>query len=187
MTWDKLVAQFTEAAAEEELPTAPKALSRKNWAFLKKMITDELSEVDQAFADFDNQITQVTEEGLQYAYDSSDLIAEQADGMIDMIYYILDCARKHGISLDPIMELVHSANMTKVDPETGKCRRDTDPTSPRFGKILKPVNFKAPNIKAEVNRQSAVGFKIVDTPDFDINQPLLDLQNQLKSESETEI
>lgn len=100
------VREFTRAC-HDELPGKPVAMSNDAIGFIRTMVNDEMDELEQA--------TTVT---------------EQADALVDAIYYICDCAVRHGINLDPLFAIVHQANMTKV--VDGKVVRRAD------GKIMKP-------------------------------------------------
>ena len=121
------VHQFT-VACKEGLPDRPTRISNERIAFIRQMVNDEMDELE-----------------------SSGTIAEQADALVDAIYYICDFAATHGINLDPLFEIVHDANMQKIID--GKVIRRKD------GKILKPEGWKdpAPKLEAEIDRQLEVG------------------------------
>ena len=78
-------------------------------------------------------------------------VTEQADALVDAIYYICDTAVRHGMNLDRIFEIVHRANMQKV--VNGRVIRRED------GKILKPEGWQdpAPFLTAEIQRQQSEG------------------------------
>merc|ERR1719410_2774899 len=78
-------------------------------------------------------------------------IGEQGDALVDMWYYSLNAAAKKGVNLSSIFDVVHRANMAKIDPATGKCMKRPD------GKIIKPAGWKAPNVAAEIQRQFQQG------------------------------
>ncbi len=122
-TISALVSQFTYATEETAKPFArkPILLPAEKVAFITKMVADEMEELAEATS-----------------------IDEQADALVDAIYYICDTAARHGINLDPIIDIVHGANMKKVGPD-GKVVRNTDPKSPRFGKIEKPAGWVPPD------------------------------------------
>lgn len=119
--------EFT-SACEESLPNKPRLLSPEKIAFIKKMVNDELDELAEA-AD----------------------VAEQADALVDAIYYICDTAARHGMNLDPLFDIVHQANMGKV--VNGKVIRRED------GKILKPAGWvdPGPRLENEMRRQEENG------------------------------
>ena len=77
--------------------------------------------------------------------------AEQADALVDAIYYICDTAVRHGMNIDRVFEIVHGANMQKV--VDGKVIRRAD------GKILKPDGWQDPGplLDREMTRQAESG------------------------------
>lgn len=111
------VREFSLACQKKEnsLPQTPHQISSKQISFIKKMVNDELEELEEAKT-----------------------IGEQSDALIDAIYYICDSAVKHGINLDKIFDIVHKANMTKVVDgkvirrEDGKILKPQNWQDPRF-------------------------------------------------------
>jgi predicted HAD superfamily Cof-like phosphohydrolase len=103
-------------------------MSKEAVAFIRKMVNDELDELEEATTKVD-----------------------QADALVDAIYYICDCAARHGMNLDPLFDIVHGANMKKVI--NGKVIRRED------GKILKPEGWERPEpkLEAEMSRQEKQG------------------------------
>jgi predicted HAD superfamily Cof-like phosphohydrolase len=75
-------------------------------------------------------------------------ITEQADAMIDLIYFALGTLVEMGVKPDRLFEIVHSANMRKLFPD-GKPRYNSD------GKTLKPVTWEDPEneLISEINNQ----------------------------------
>eukprot|EP01046_Picozoa_sp_COSAG06_P110769 COSAG06_NODE_57315_length_280_cov_5.243094_1_plen_93_part_11 len=47
-----------------------------------------------------------------------DQVAAQADALVDIQYYMLNCAAKKGINMSAIFGVVHAANMAKRNPAT---------------------------------------------------------------------
>merc|ERR1719410_446237 len=82
---------------------------------------------------------------------SYEVIGEQADAMVDIWYYSLNAMAKKGVNLSSIFDLVHSANMAKRDPQTGRFIKRGD------GKIVKPKGWRAPNVGQEIKRQQDQG------------------------------
>jgi len=121
----KIVKEFTKACAEETLPDSPVEMKEDKIAFITKMVNDELQELSEASN-----------------------VAEQADALVDAIYYICDFAVRQGFDLDPIFDIVHKANMSKV--VNGRVIRRED------GKILKPDGWIDPDplLQKEIGRQS---------------------------------
>ena len=83
--------------------------------------------------------------------EESESITEQADALVDAIYYICDTAARHGMNLDPLFDIVHQANMSKI-VDGHVIRRDD-------GKIMKPDTWidPAPLLIEEVERQHRDG------------------------------
>lgn len=128
------VSDFVKACGEGA--PYPQIFSKEDINFLQKMVDDEFSEFYKAR----NEI-------------------EQADALVDIIYYVVHAAVKKGYDLDPIFDIVHNANMKKV--VEGKVIRRDD------GKILKPEGWTSPEpfIKKEIHRQ------------LSRRQPFLDMGN----------
>lgn len=69
-------------------------------------------------------------------------LPEIADGMVDLIYVVMDAAVAYGIDLPAVWELVQAANMEK---EGGATRAD--------GKILKPPGWVPPDVAGALASQ----------------------------------
>lgn len=125
--YTETVREFT-TACHDGLPDRPTSLSPDSVAFIRRMVSDEMEELAEAESSVD-----------------------QADALVDAIYYICDCAVRHGMNLDPLFSIVHQANMGKV--VNGKVVRRED------GKILKPEGWAPPEprIHAEMQRQARDG------------------------------
>merc|ERR1712008_342330 len=80
-----------------------------------------------------------------------EVIGEQGDALVDIWYYSLNAMAKKGVNLSSIFDLVHSANMAKRDPATGRFEKRDD------GKIVKPKGWRAPNVGQEIKRQQDQG------------------------------
>lgn len=121
--YSKKVKEFSKACGE--IAPKPVFLNKEKIDFLFQMVKDEFEEL------------KVAKDG-----------AEQADALVDMIYYVIDTAVKNGYNLDPVFDIVHQANMNKVI--NGKVTRRAD------GKILKPLGWTSPDrlIAKEIEKQS---------------------------------
>ncbi|MDR2786574.1 MAG: HAD family hydrolase [Treponema sp.] len=77
-------------------------------------------------------------------------IYEQADAMIDLIYFALGTLVEMGIKPDEIFEIVHKANMSKLWPD-GTPRYKDD------GKTLKPPGWQDPEplLRESIDRKIA--------------------------------
>lgn len=124
----KKVRRFSSLAAKKPLGNKPHALTKKEVDFLITMVNDEMEELKEAKD-----------------------IGEQADALVDAIYYLLDGAAKKGINLDPIFSIVHKNNLTKV--------KNKKVVHSQEGKVLKPKDWKDPSIliKNEIKRQIKEG------------------------------
>lgn len=124
----KKVRRFSSLAAKKPLGNKPHALTKQEVDFLITMVNDEMEELKEAKD-----------------------VGEQADALVDAIYYLLDGAAKKGINLDPIFSIVHKNNLTKV--------KNKKVVHSQEGKVLKPKDWKDPSIliKNEIKRQIKEG------------------------------
>jgi predicted HAD superfamily Cof-like phosphohydrolase len=78
----------------------------------------------------------------------ADEIVEQADAMIDVIYFALGTLVEMGIKPDNLFKIVQDANMAKLWSD-GKPHYNKD------GKTIKPSTWEDPHdkLKAEIERQ----------------------------------
>jgi len=151
------VRKFTQACGHST-PNTPQVMNRPEVEFITKMILDELLELNSTVMT-PNEAKNSIKNMLKVAKDCPQLrtsnaaliVAEQADALVDIWYYSLNCAAKKGINLSTVFNMVHAANMSKVNPVTGKCVRRGD------GKIEKPAGWCPPNINREMQRQLAMG------------------------------
>lgn len=127
MGYTQSVREFT-VACNDKLPQSPVKMTNEKIDFITKMVNDEMQELADA-----------------------ESVTEQADALVDAIYYICDTAVRHGMNLDPLFAIVHGANMQKV--VDGKVIRRED------GKIMKPPCWEdpAPKLEAEIARQELDG------------------------------
>lgn len=78
----------------------------------------------------------------------ADEIVEQADAMIDVMYFALGTLVEMGIKPDNLFDIVQAANMAKLWPD-GEPHYDMD------GKTIKPSIWEDPHpkLEAEIRRQ----------------------------------
>ena len=78
----------------------------------------------------------------------ADEIVEQADAMIDVIYFALGTLVEMGIKPDRLFQIVQEANMAKLWP-------DGKPHYNEEGKTIKPASWEDPHnkLKKEIERQ----------------------------------
>jgi predicted HAD superfamily Cof-like phosphohydrolase len=128
MTYTTSVKEFSDACNDGANPTTPQLMDTAAVEFIAEMVNDELDELREATD-----------------------VAEQADALVDAIYYICDTAVRHGMNLDRVFAIVHGANMQKV--VDGRVIRRDD------GKILKPDGWRDPGplLLDEVARQTREG------------------------------
>lgn len=151
------VLEFSKATGKS-IPSVPRAMTPDEVCQLIKMVLSEVQELADT-------VTSSSEESLalmksclgvdQSKHSGGNLseierIAEQSDAMVDAWYYMLDRAGRCGMNLSRVFDVVHSANMAKINPETGKCLLRED------GKVLKPHGWTPPDIVAEIRRQGYV-------------------------------
>jgi predicted HAD superfamily Cof-like phosphohydrolase len=150
------VRQFTEESSGKVCPTVPKVMKREAVEFIMKMVFSEMGEMAQTVCNSTEETFKLMHDcighdfNLNYDYEKPkkdvDVIAEQNDAMVDAWYYMLNCAAKHGVNLSSIFDVVHEANMAKKWND-GKFHRRDD------GKVIKPDDWKEPDIKGEIIRQ----------------------------------
>ena len=79
-------------------------------------------------------------------------IVEQADAMIDTIYFALGTLVEMGVEPDPLFEIVQHANMSKLW-EDGK------PHYNEMGKVIKPKGWEDPHYKLEASINKMINKK----------------------------
>ena len=141
MSNSQIVREFSSLVAKsqgKELPNKAIPFSTESAKFMAKMVIDELIEM------------------LAYSsvsvYDRKKLLSniieneDYMDSVVDIEYYMKDVCARHGQNTDKVFELVHKANMSKVnDNGLFTIRED--------GKVVKPQNWKPADITTEVERQ----------------------------------
>jgi len=80
---------------------------------------------------------------LQTAVNNNDKV-EQLDALIDIIVVTIGAIHSMGADAEGAWKEVMRTNFAKIDSETGKVRKRED------GKVLKPLGWKPPNLKAFV-------------------------------------
>lgn len=80
----------------------------------------------------------------------SEKIEDQADAMIDLIYFALGTLVEMGIKPEKLFDIVHEANMSKLWPD-GKPHFNED------GKVIKPSNWVDPEplISDAISKETA--------------------------------
>lgn len=123
MSYGEKVRQFQTEIAAYPIPDHPLDELPANWApALKAMINEELDETLQAAQ-------------------TNDMV-EVADGLADLLYFIVGQAIRAGIDIDSVFDEVHRSNMTKKSgPKPGR------PVAIPFD-CYKDANYSPPNIKS---------------------------------------
>lgn len=152
------VREFTEAA-EQPTPNVPELMNKKEVFFVADMMIDEIMEMMATVSkpeEYKKHLKDTIDNSRDLVLDlenmeEDEIIAEQADAIVDCMYYGLNATAKKGVNLTEVFNVVHMANMAKKDEKTGKFPRRED------GKIIKPEGWKAPDIVYEIKRQRKEG------------------------------
>jgi len=151
------VRNFTRACGQPT-PSAPQLMNRSEVEFITKMVVDELLELNatvmgsmEAKNSIINMLKIAKNCPQMSTANQAEIVSEQADALVDIWYYSLNTAARKGINLNSVFDLVHAANMRKVNPATGMCIKRAD------GKIEKPAGWCPPNIAKEMQRQAMLG------------------------------
>lgn len=156
------VYEFTSCAGQP-VKNYPEIMTKDEVYFLVKMILDEVMElcstVDEAKEVKQKLISLINESKDIPLFSSNtqeEIIAEQADALVDINYYGLNAMAKKGVNLSKIFDIVHNSNMTKRNPVTGVFEKRAD------GKIIKPPSFIEPDVTGEIIQQKEKGAFNVD-------------------------
>lgn len=153
MSFASQVKEFTADTKER-----PVVMSKEAVEFIARMVCSELVELAQTVTESPEEAVDLVRRSvntdLNVSYtkpvDETALLADQADALADVNYYVYNCACKHGINLSKVLDVVHQANMDKKFPDGTFHRRDD-------GKIIKPEGWKEPDMTAEIARQTSNG------------------------------
>lgn len=151
--YDK-VRDFTIQAGQQ-VTDEPTPMNRDETIFLLRMALSELQELALTVTDSVEESVELlkscvgTIDKSQHEKLTTDdeIIAAQADSIVDLWYYGLNAFAKKSVDISKIFNTVHDANMAKRDPTTKKFIHRED------GKIIKPEGWTAPNIVEEVAKQ----------------------------------
>lgn len=146
-------------------PEVPTAFSTEDALHRAGFKAEELVEFLYAASDNHPQTFATLVDGLHQAVDQAkakvlkkdkqvEPLVDQVDALIDVLYFTYGSFSLLGVDPEPIMEIVHQANMGKLFPD-GQPHYD-----PVTNKVLKPEHWEADyapeaKIKAEINRQLA--------------------------------
>jgi len=145
-------------AAGHNTPNTPQLMNRLEVEFITKMVLDELLEFNatvmnpfDAKASIMNMLKVAKNYPQMQTADKAEILGAQANTLVDIWYNSLSCGVKKGINLSSVFDLVHNANMRKINPATGMCIRRAD------GKIEEPQGWCPPNVAEEIQRQATQG------------------------------
>jgi Cof subfamily protein (haloacid dehalogenase superfamily) len=157
---------FDKAVSE-----SPSPYSIKGASFRTGFKVEELVEFLYATADNDPEVFKTAVDAMHKDIDKAvakiekkgrtieDPIVDQADALVDMLYFVYGSFVLMGVDPQPLFDYVHDANMAKLWPD-GKAHYD-----PVTHKILKPEDWEenhAPEekIKEEIARQMKNGIHL---------------------------
>jgi len=125
-------------------------------------LNDSFEKVREFHRAFDHRCpdgpTLLTEERVQKRYNwmleeldelrKADSIHDQADAVIDLMYFALGTLVEMGVKPEPLFKIVHEANMNKLWPD-GKVHYAPD------GKVIKHPSWRPPEpqLMREIERQ----------------------------------
>lgn len=153
------VYDFTLNSFGNSLPTTPCPMSSGDVTFITRMVLEELMELVVTIPGFKEDPKEVLKGILEISRfppvdrnvtETVEIIAEQADALVDMIYYMENAGSKMGWNLQEIFDEVHKANMSKKW-EDGEFHRD------QHGKVIKPKHWKEPDIVSVIKKQISQG------------------------------
>lgn len=139
------VKQFM-SKAEQEVKEKPEYLDTSTSMFRCGLIMEELNELIAALG-LNMAIIKGDDDTAQVVLDDrgpEPCMVEIADALADIIVVTTGTALAHGIDLAPILDMVDASNLDKF---RGDAHMRGD------GKWIKPSDWKAPDIKAELERQ----------------------------------
>lgn len=147
------VRDFTVQAGQQ-CSDEPTPMTKDEVKFLLRMCLSELQELALTVCGSVDESVELLSESLKTIDKSpyvplttnDELIAAQADSIVDLWYYGLNAFAKKSVDLSKIFNVVHESNMDKRDPVTKKFIRRED------GKILKRDGWTAPDITQVVSK-----------------------------------
>lgn len=150
MNKQSMVAEFMLTSGRQHVPKEPEIPDLDSRLLRIKLIAEELSELAKASMIH----CSITIGGDFFAYHHTyaphgmdqepDMLPDAADALADLLYIIYGTCVAWGIKIDPVFGAVHAANMEKLGPGA-RTRKD--------GKVLKPPDWKPPDIKAVLESQ----------------------------------
>ena len=154
-TESKMAREFTQAAQSDPLPKTPQEMTPAEVDLVCRLVLEELLELQATVRpskDAKRSLKLEIDGGktlplTKYEENDPKKIADQADALVDVLYFVHNAGAKSGLDLSAVFRIVHEANMRKRDPKTGVFARRED------GKIIKPEGWTPPDVLAEIMRQ----------------------------------
>lgn len=112
----------------------PTLLGIERLANFKRVLLEEVDEVDEIIKDYSKCPQNMSEE------DKMRLLTKMSDWLGDMVVYIASEAIKHGINLEDVLGIIMQSNFSKLGA-------DGNPVYDERGKVLKGPNYWAPESK----------------------------------------
>ncbi len=158
------IAETFHQTFDPRRPAQPQPFSTKEACHRAGFKIEELVEFLYAASNNDRAVFTEAVESLRQAIDLAqekvvrkqhsvtDPLVDQVDALTDLLYFCYGSFSLMGVDPQPILEIVHQANMQKLFPD-GKPHYD-----PVTNKVLKPADWEEkaapePRIKAELKRQ----------------------------------
>jgi predicted HAD superfamily Cof-like phosphohydrolase len=134
----KLMDQVREfmKAAGQRIGSEPGDVLPKDANLGLKLIEEELTEFQTAL---------LTWKALTIVHSETEVLAEIADALGDLLYVVTWTALAFGFPMAEIMDEIQRSNMTKFGPGASK--------DPETGKVRKPPDWTPPNIKALLEKK----------------------------------
>lgn len=151
INFSEYVKKFTEESKEIICPDFPQNIPQDKVIFLTKMIMSELDELICTISNNEDDKNNIMDHIFNSYLPEFENI-DQIDSLVTIYYLSKNLAYSHGINLSKIFHEVHTANLNKRDPVSKKyIIRKSD------GKILKPTNWKEPDIVSVIQKQIDFG------------------------------
>jgi len=140
------VREFTEARLNCQVASTPKPLNETSVRKYIGLCMSELTELARTVTNSNAEALQLVRDCLgmdpakiEHTFPTEvDVMAAQADAMVDLEYYSRDIAGEHGLNLDTVFDEVHDANMLKKFPDG---TFHTDQIAPGIFKVVKPPGW----------------------------------------------
>jgi predicted HAD superfamily Cof-like phosphohydrolase len=153
------VKEFTEKSMGIECPKYPTRITADEVKFITGMVMDELFEflatvlppehIPKVLVEI--AINSAKRTDIKTPSGEIETIAEQADAITDIIYYLLNGSAKAGVDIEEVFNEVHKANMAKGGKDGKSFIRNEK------GKVMKPKGWTPPDIKAVIMKMRQKG------------------------------